>query len=242
MRSGKASSISLLVNRFVDMKFEKKTKKVAYVKADDIYRVTNDPVTSEKRKTLNPSSHLVGVTAAVTYWDIVDRREHCLGCARTIKEAWDGGDRYMLDTDKARHAAELVADLASMHPVDIDICSALVDLLNAISEVRMNGTPIEEFDVLDRCERAIHKCYEIPDFKGWSAQSRKRRFLYELPRKDRNQVVYTLMGLYFGYGATPLLTSKQKHELLSIPKEPGPEGAISYFDTCLKHMTAYKYV
>ena len=221
------------------MKFEKRTKRVMYVGLSDIYRVTSDPVTSKRRAPLDPRRHLVGVATAVTFWDNVDRREHCLGCAKTIKEAWVTGDRYLLDTDEARKAAELVADLADTKPDAIDICAALLDLQNAIAKVRLANTPLEAFDVLDVCSAAINKCYAVPDFKGWSAQAQRRRFLYELQRKDRTTVTYTLMGLYFKHGATPLLTIKQRQELMALDRGNGVEGAIQFFDNCLRQMTAY---
>jgi hypothetical protein len=221
------------------MKFEKRTRKVVYVEACNIYRVTFDVVTSRSRTPLDPKRHLVGVAAAVAFWDNVDKRNHCLGCARTVKEAWNAGDRYLLDTDDARKAAELVADLADMKPDAIDICAALIDLMNAIAGVRMSNTSLEEFDILAACTDAAKRCYEIDGFGGWTVQARRRRFLYELPRKDRTNVAYTLMGLYFEYGATPLLTSRQRQELMSLDRGEGPEGAALFFDNCLRQMTAY---
>jgi hypothetical protein len=221
------------------MRFEKRTKRVMYVQSGDIYRVTSDPVTDKRRNPMDTRRHLVGVAAAVTFWDSVDRRNHCLGCARTVKEAWKTGDRYLLDTDEARKAAELVADLADSKPDAIDICAALVDLQNAIAKVRLSNTPLEAFDVLPACTAALEKCYGIPEFIGWSVQAQRRRFLYELQRKDRTSVTYTLMGLYFKHGATPLLTSKQRQELLALPREDGVSGAVQYLDNCLRQMTAY---
>lgn len=221
------------------MKFEKRTRKVVYVESCDIYRATSCVVTSRTRTPLDPRRHLVGVAAAVTFWDNVDRRNHCLGCARTVKEAWLAGDRYLLDTDDARKAAELVADLADSRPDAIDICAALLDLLNAIAKVRLSNTPMEAFDVLAACTEAIGKCYAIPEFCGWSPQAKRRRFLYELPRKDRTNVVHTLMGLYFEHGATPLLTSKQRQSLMTLDRGVGVDGAVRFFDNCLRQMTAY---
>ena len=221
------------------MKFEKRTRKVMYVASADIYRATAGVVTSRDRAPLDPKRHLVGIAAAVTFWDNVDRRDHCLGCARTIKAAWQAGDRYLLDTDDARKAAELVADLADTKPDAIDICAALVDLLNAIAKVRLSNTPMESFDVLGACTEAISKCLAVPEFGSWSVQAQRRRFLYELPRKDRSTVTYTLMGLYFRHGATPLLTSRQRQELLALDRGEGVEGATIFFDNCLRQMTAY---
>lgn len=221
------------------MKFEKRTRKVVYVESCDIYRATFDVVTSRTRTPLDPKRCLVGIAAAVTFWDNVDRRNHCLGCARTIKEAWNAGDRYLLDTDDARKAAELVADLADMKPDAIDICAALIDLMNAIAKVRMSNTSLEEFDILSSCTDAAKRCYEIDGFRDWTVQARRRRFLYELPRKDRTNVAYTLMGLYFEYGATPLLTSKQRQELMALDRGDGADGACMFFDNCLRQMTAY---
>ena len=223
------------------MRFEKRPRKVIYVKSDDIYRATIDTVTSKTRTPIDPRKRLVGIAAAITFWDNVDRREHCLGCARTIKDAWIIGDRYLLDTDDARKAAELVADLADTKPDRDDLCSALIDLMNAIAKVRMSNTPITAFDVLPTCTSAIKRCYEVPGFSDWSAQAKRRRFLYELPRKDRTTVTYTLMGLYFNHGATPLLTAKQRQELLSLDRGEGPEGAAVFFDNCLRHMTSYLF-
>lgn len=221
------------------MKFEKRTRRVMYVGTSDIYRVTSDVVTAKKRIPLDSRRHLVGIAAAVTFWENVDRREHCLGCARTIKEAWVTGDRYLLDTDDARKAAELVADLANTKPDNADICAALIDLSNAIAKVRLSNTPLESFDVLSACTAAIEKCFALPEFKGWSAQAQRRRFLYELHRKERTTVTYTLMGLYFKHGATPLLTSKQRQELMTLDRGDGAEGAVRFFDDCLRQMTAY---
>lgn len=221
------------------MKFEKRTRRVMYVELSDVYRVTADPVTAKHRTPIDAKRYLVGVATAVTFWDSVDRRAHCLGCAKTVKEAWTTGDRYLLDTDEARKAAELVADLADSKPDAIDICAALIDLQNAIAKVRLANTHLESFDVLPVCSAALEKCYAIPDFKGWSAQAQRRRFLYELQRKDRTTVTYTLMGLYFKHGATPLLTSKQRQELMALDRGEGLEGAVQFFDNCLRQMTAY---
>lgn len=221
------------------MKFEKRPRKVMYVQSEDVYRVTNDPVTARRRIPVDRRRKLVGIAAAVTFWDNVEKRSHCLGCARTVMEAWNTGDRYLLDTDDARKAAELVADLAKTKPDNIDICAALLDLSNEIARVRMINTPLAAFDVLATCSETITKCFQVPDFKDWPPQSQRRRFLYELGRKDRNTVTYTLMDLYFGYGATPLLTTKQRQELMAVDRGEGAEGAVRFFDDCLRQMTAY---
>lgn len=224
------------------MKFEKRPRKVIYLSNEDIYRATSDAVTAKDRAPIAEKRRLVGIATAVTYWDNVDRREHCLGCARTIKEAWLAGDRYLLDTDEAKKAAELVTDLADTKPDAIDICSALMDLLNAIAKVRLADTKMEDFEVQQICTDAITKCFETPGYTEWSGQARRRRFLYELKRKHRTPVTYTLMGLYFEYGATPLLTAKQRHELMSLDRGEGPEGASLFFDNCLRQMTAYLFL
>lgn len=223
------------------MKFEKQQKHVTYVESDDIYRVSWDSVFASPRTIRDPSKHLVGIAAAVMYWDSVDRRNHCLGCARTINESWKCGDRYLLDTDEARRDAELVSDLSSSRPDDNDICSALSDLQNAISMVRLNDLEMDDFEVLPACTEAISKCMNIDGFNEWTPQAKRRRFLYELSRKDRTSVVYTLMGLYFGYGSTPIVTSRQKQELLSFDRGEGVDGAISFFDNCLRTITGYRY-
>lgn len=233
------------------MKFEKKPRRVIYVPEQDIYRATYDSVTAQKRTPISPKLRLVGVAAAVFFWDNIDTKPegsdtyakaHCLGCARTIKEAYLAGDRYLLDTDDARKAAELVVDLVDTQPEDADICSALIDLSNAIAKVRMLNTPIEAFDVLQPCVDALEKCLAVPGYETWSIQSRRKRLMYELPRKYRTSVTCTLLGLLFNYGSTPLLTKKQQKELLAIPKDEGLDSYKIYMEECLRRMSAYNFM
>jgi len=223
------------------MKFEKQTRHVVYVESEDIFRVTHDSLRIKVRKTENPCMFLVGVAASVAYWDAVDRRKHCLGCARTIKQAWIAGDRFLLDTDQARNAAELVADLADSKPDENDICAALVDLLNAIAEVQLGNTTPEDFNVLPDIQKALETCVGIPDYASWSDNSRRRRFIYEFPHKKRTVLVYTLMNLYFRLGPTPLLTSKQRQELLELERSEGIKGALAYMGACLDKIRYYRF-
>ena len=222
------------------MKFERQTRHVVYCADQDIYRVSWDPVHTD-RTLKDPERHLVGVATALAFWDLVDRHDHCLGCARTVKAAWDAGDRYLLDTDAARQAAELVSDLAVTKPADEDICSALTDLMNAIAPVRLSQLRMEDFEVLPVCTRALESCLKVEGYGSWTAQARKRRFLYALRQIERTPLIYTLMSLYFNIGPTPLLTTRQRQELLSLPRGEGLEGATLYFDNCLRAITAYRF-
>ena len=221
------------------MKFEKQTRHVVYCADQDIYRVSWDPVHAN-RTFKDPGKHLVGVAAALAFWDMVDRHDHCLGCARTVKAAWDAGDRYLLDTDAARQAAELVSDLSVTKPADEDICSALTDLLNAIAPVRLSQLRMEDFEVLPVCTQALASCLEHAE-SSWTRQARKRRFLYALKQSERTPLIYTLMSLYFNHGSTPLLTTRQRQELLALPRGEGLEGGTLYFDNCLRAITAYRF-
>lgn len=221
------------------MKFEKQTRHVVYSVVQDIYRVSWDPVHAN-RTFKDPGKHLVGIAAALAFWDMVDRHDHCLGCARTVKAAWDAGDRYLLDTDAARQAAELVSDLSVTKPADEDICSALTDLLNAIAPVRLSQLRMEDFEVLPVCTRALASCLEHAE-SSWTPQARKRRFLYALKQAERTPLIYTLMSLYFNHGSTPLLTTRQRQELLALPRGEGLEGGTLYFDNCLRAITAYRF-
>ena len=223
------------------MRFEKKSCRVVYLEKDEIFRVTIDPVGVRNRRVLNPAKNLVGVAAAISYWDSACRKGSCLACARTVREAWNAGDRFRLDTDKARKAAELVADLAETKPDDRDICSALIDLSNAIAEVLLDDTPIEAFDVLQVCREAMEACCRTDGFAAWPAVSQRKKFMYSLGHKDRNNVMLTLMGLYFKYGSTPLVTSRQHQELVAIDRGEGVEGAVGFFDECIRKITEYKF-
>ena len=226
------------------MKFERKTRHVMYDGTCGTYRVTWDPVYSDRRAK-DPKRHLVGVSAAVDFWDLADVRTHCMACARAVGEAWSAGDRYLLDTDEARQAAELVADLsACQSPDEDDLCAALLDLQNAIARVRLQSLRMEDFEgVLETCRRAIEKCIGTEGYSAWSAKSRKRRFMYALRQSERTPVVLTLMGLYYGVGPTPILTRKQRIQLerSQTDGEESVDGAVEYFDECLRAITAYRF-
>lgn len=231
------------------MKFERRPRKVMYVQGDDIYRATMDTVTASRRLPVDKRKRLVGVAAAVTFWERVDMHPvsngeisvaRCMACARTVKEAWLAGDRYMLDTDGARKAAEIVADLADTKPDDMDICEALIDLSNEIAKVRLANTRLEEFDILNECVDAIGKCYAVEGFADWTKKSQRRRFMFELPRKARTPVTQTLMGLYFAVGETPLLTLKQRKDMIGADRGEGPAGAERFFSYCIRKMTEFK--
>lgn len=223
------------------MKFARQTRRVMDVEGENVYRVTSDAVTAAERLPKDPSKHLVGISTAVGYWDCVARRENCLRCARTVRDAWNAGDRFLLDTDEARKAAEIVVDLAGTQPDDRDIMSALTDLQNAIADVCLHNVTAEEFDVLDKCRTAFERCLAIPEYAGWSVYSRRRKLLYELRKLDKGPVSYTLLGLYFGEGPTPLLTSRQRRELVAIPHGDGIEEAMRFFDECLRAITEMRF-
>ena len=221
------------------MKFERQFRHV--VKDGGTYRVTWDSVTSAVREVKDPARHLVGIAAALAYWDTVDGHKECLACAKAVKEAWDAGDRYLLDTSDARQKAELVADLAVTQPEEQDICAALADLLNEIARVRLTALQLEDFEVLPTLMRGLEACFAVPGFQSWPVRAQRRRFLYALRHADRTPLVQTLSSLYFNEGTTPLLTSRQRAELLALDRGDGLDGARLYLDDCLRLITAWRF-
>lgn len=225
------------------MEFERRARRVVYVQKDEIYLATKAKVGAAVRKPIDPLKVRVGVAAALTYWAAVDKREHCLACARTIEESYSLGDRLLISSIGAKSAAEIVCSLVRNPPESMDICAALMDLENEIAKVRLSMTTPEQFEVLDILQAAAAKCREIEGFESWNNHARQRRFVYEIPRKDCTEVIKTLVGLMFGVGDTNLLTSSQRYELLSLPKMGTDiDGLVRYASDCIDKITAYRFL
>ena len=135
--------------------------------------------------------------------------------AASIGRAYDAGDRYLLDTDDAKKAAEMVRDLASMHAGKSDVWQAIRHLLDEIAHVRFANAPASEFDeqILVPLCRAFDECMSVEGFCDWPPSSMRRRFLYCLNRKERTQVAYTLVGLFFDVGSCPLLSISDRRAI-----------------------------
>lgn len=225
------------------MKFEKQVRHVVHDPREDVFRVSWDPVCPKGsvRKLKDQKKHLVGVAAAIGFWESVCRFDRGIACAKTVKLAWDAGDRYLLDSDAARQAAELVADLIgqSSEVEAGDLNAALIDLMNAIAEVRLRTFRMEDFDVLPILRQAAEFCLSDSRYRSWdgNVNAQKRCFLYQLRQSERTAITYTLISLYFGEGPTPILTTKQRKTLLALPKD----DAVTYFDDCLRRITEWRF-
>lgn len=225
------------------MKFEKQVRHVVHDSREDVFRVSWEPVCPKGsvRKTKDPKKHLVGVAAAIGFWESVCRFDHGIACAKTVKQAWDAGDRYLLDSDAARQAAELVADLIGQSSaVEAgDLNAALIDLMNAIAEVRLRTFRMEDFDVLPILTRAHRACLSDLRYISWAGNvnAQKRSFLYRLHQSERTAITYTLISLFFKEGPMPILTTKQRKVLLALPRT----DAETYFDDCLRRITEWRF-
>lgn len=165
--------------------------------------------------------------------------------AASIGRAYDAGDRYLLDTDAAKKAAEMVRDLASMHAGKSDVWQAIRHLLDEIAHVRFANAPLSEFDerILVPLFRAFDACMAVDGFADWPPASMRRRFLYCLRRNERTQVAYTLVGLFFDVGSCPLLSLADRRTIRmranSIFNGSG-RGRKELFAFCLSEMASAK--
>lgn len=231
------------------MHFERLARRVIYVPDGEgkeekaCYLATNGKVGAPERKPLDPARRRVGIAAALTYWTNVDKREHCFACARTIAESYALGDRWLLDTEEAKKAAEIVCSLVRNPPESMDVCAALIDLSDEIAKVRLAKTQPEDFEVFEILQEAAAKCREIEGYESWNAHARQRRFVYVIPRAGRTEVVKTLVGLMFGIGDTDLVTTHQRHELLNLPKMGTDiDSLVRYASDCISKITEYRFL
>lgn len=157
--------------------------------------------------------------------------------ARAVGRAVDAGDRDVLDTEGARKAAELVRDLAYMcvdassHTVERDLRQAMRHLLDEIAAVRFMNAGEEMFDgqkVMQTLEKSSAECFGIDGFASWPAQSMRRRFMFCLNKRERTEVIYTLVSLLFDVGPCPLLSLSDRRSLrMQAIRHSGICGAFS---------------
>ena len=240
------------------MKFDRKARHVVPVVRDGVYRVTVTPVGSKDRKVVRPSRSLVGVAAAVEYWQRVDRCGDlgAVMCARTVRESFRKGDRFLLDTERACRCAEVVCGIIenidgsassdSTNDMLFDLRTALFDLGSEISAVRMSDARIESFDVLDKLAEAVRECYKVEGFTMWIPKAQIAKVRNKLGNKMRGAVTFTLLGLMFGgYDDvwSPLLTQRQRRELFDVRRDfnmGSVDSMLEYASLCLRKITEIK--
>jgi len=151
-----------------------------------------------------------------------------LAAASSIGRSYDAGDRYLLDTDDAKRAAEMVRDLAYINAGKTDLRQAIRNLIDEIAHVRFSSAPASEFDenILGPLGSAWDKCMSIEGFDTWKPASMRRRFLYCMRRKDRTQVAYTLVGILFDIGSCPLLSLSDRRTLRMMSFSKAREGCV----------------
>lgn len=178
--------------------------------------------------------------------------ENTVAAARAVGNAWRSGDRYLIDTDGAKKATELVSDLSGMcvdpksQDVIRDIRQALRHLVDEIALSRFISEPdanFEEKKVLPSLSKAARECMSIEEFASWPSPSQRRRFLYCLNKHERSRVAYTLVSLLFDVGACPLLSLSDSRALRTISlSESGLERGLSvggmdrFFEVALHKM------
>lgn len=179
-------------------------------------------------------------------------KENTVAAARAVGEAWRAGDRYLIDTDGAKKATELVADLSGMcvdprsQDVIRDIGQALRHLVDEIALARFISEPETSFDeskIVPSLEKAAGECLSIAEFATWPAPSQRRRFLYCLNKHERSRVAYTLVSLLFDTGACPLLSLSDSRALRTVAlaeskleQEFSAEGMGRFFRIALSKM------
>lgn len=176
--------------------------------------------------------------------------------ARAVGRAVDAGDREMLDTEGAKKAAELVRDLSSMcvdamsPSVEQDVRQAMRHLLDEIAAVRFLNLPakaLEASEVIPVMDKAAAECFSASGFVSWPAQSMRRRFMFCLNKKERTEVVYTLVSLLFDVGSCPLLSLSDRRVLRmqsikasGIDETFSPESVHGFFMYSLGKMRGMK--
>lgn len=240
------------------MKFDRKARHVIPVVRDGLYRVTVAPVGSKDRKVVRPARSLVGVAAAIEYWQRVDRCGDlgAVMCARTVMESFRKGDRFLLDTEGACRCVEVVCGIIegidgsgpseSTNDMLFDLRAALLDLGSEISAVRMSDARIESFDVLDNLAEAVRECYKVEGFTEWVPKAKIAKVRNSLGNKMRGAVTFTLLGLMFGGFDdvwSPLLTQRQRRELMEARGDfsmGSVDSMLEYASLCLRRITEIK--
>lgn len=201
------------------VRFERHASQIVFDPASSTFVVTwvkcDRPPAERIAAQRDPLTWMPSISAIATLFDRgCIPQDQVVFAARAVCKAWSAGDRDSLDTEGAKKAAELVADLSSMcvdptsQSVAMDIGQAMRHLLDEMSSVRFLNTPDREFEdsnVLPALEKATKECFGVEAFGTWPAASMRRRFLYCLNKKERTQVAYTLVSLLFDNGACPLL-------------------------------------
>lgn len=241
-------------------KFEKHSSRVVFDPASSYFVVTwsacglPDEVRLKAKR--DPESCMPSIDSICT---LCERgciyEDKILYAARTIGRSWAAGDRYLLDTEEAKKAAELVADLSSMcvdpnsQSVAKDIGQAVRHLMDEMASVRFSIAPMSDFsdeNTLPSLEKAVGECFKVDGFTTWSPWAMRRRMLYCLNKKERSEVVYTLISLLFDVGACPLLSISDRRMLrmLSAKKaqlfEYTHDTLCSFFRYALSKMRGMK--
>lgn len=212
------------------LRFERNPSQVIFNPAEGAYVVTwakcNLPVEARIAKQKDCLKWRPSVSAMASLFDRGRiEQENTVAAARAIGAAWRAGDRFLLDTDGAKKATELVSDLSGMcvdpksPDVIRDIRQALRRLVDEIAAVRFTSELEANFDrskILPSLSKAIRECLKNKDFCSWPASSQRRRFLYCLNKHERSKVAYTLVALLFDTGACPLLSLSGSRALRTV--------------------------
>ena len=212
------------------VRFERNPSQVVFNPEDAAYVVTwaKCNLSREERvaKHKDRSKWRPSVSAMASLFDRGRiERENTVAAARAIGEAWRAGDRYLIDTDGAKRATELVADLSGMcvdpqsQDVIRDVRQALRHLVDEIALVRFISEPEANFEaskIIPSLDKAAGECLAISEFATWPTPSQRRRFLYCLNKHERSRVAYTLVSLLFDTGACPLLSLSDSRALRTV--------------------------
>jgi len=241
-------------------KFEKHPSRIVFDPASSYFVVTwstcgkTDDIRLKYKR--DPQSCMPSIAAICTLYE---RRcipeDRILYAARTIGRSYNAGDRYLLDTEEAKKAAELVSDLSSMcvdptsQSVAKDIGQAVRHLIDEMAAVRFSIAPVEDFldeNTIPSLEKAVGECFAVEGFNTWSPWAMRRRMLYCLNRRERSEVKYTLVSLLFDVGACPLLSLSDRRMLKMMAAkhanliEYTPKTFCDFFKYALSKMRGMK--
>lgn len=208
-------------------RFERHASQVVFDPVSSSFVVTwskcSKPVGERVAERRDPLVWIPSVTAVSTLYDRgCIPNSQIIYAAKAVGRAVDAGDREMLDTQGAKKAAELVRDLAYMcvnhesQTVERDLMQAMRHLVDEIAAVRFSNAPSSLFDddsVIPALDRASSECFGVDGFRTWPAKSMRRRYMFSLRKKERTEVVYTLVALLFDVGSCPLLSLSDRRML-----------------------------
>ena len=243
------------------IRFERHSSQVVFDPATSDFVVTwtkcGIPDSERLAAKRDPGKWMPSVSAVCTLFDrgcIPQNR--IVYAARAIGRAWNAGDRDSLDTEEAKKAAELVADLSSMcvdpesESVAMDIGQAMRHLIDEMAAVRFAGVPCEKFSesaVMPTLEKAAEECFGVDGFESWPAVAKRRRFMFCLNKRERSEVKYTLISLLFDTGSCPLLSLSDRRMLrmramreANVVDRLTPESMCSFFRHALSVMRGVK--